>query len=181
MRKIYIAKRIASNTLNDVFIETNTDMDVDDLIHTYKSKKIDRGTYIHNGHWILRSVSKTDVLEENDLPSGLKPEHIMEMVFPKLEKSDALVAIINGRAYGTIAELGYAVGTGKHAVYVLPDSGVDNEELEDLWMSFHMAFQTKHFWQDVDIQSVEEFQNRGIRSTIDYEKYILSITPKFLK
>lgn len=180
MRKIYIAKRIASNSFDDAFVQINPTMDADDLVCAYRNKKVTRSTYIHNGHWILRPVSE-GVLEENKLPNDLGPQHIMDMVVHKLEDSDALVAVINSGSYGTIAELGYTVGTGRHAVYVLPDTDVTHEELEDLWMSFHLAFRTNHLWQDIDILSIDEFKQWGIESVADYKKYVLSIIPKFLQ
>lgn len=181
MRKIYIAKRIASNNFEDAFVEINSEMTAKDLVSAYQSKTVKRRSYIHNGHWILRSTSDEGVLEENNLPSDLSPQHIMDMVVHKLDDSDALVAVINGGAYGTIVELGYAVGTGKHAVYVLPDKDVNQEGLEDLWMSFHLAFRTANLWQDIDIQAVDEFQQKEIFTVDDYKKYILSIIPKFLQ
>ena len=181
MRKIYIAKRISSNTFDDAFVEIHEDMTPNDLVHAYTEKQVVREKYVHNGHWILRSASKDGELEENKLPDDLSPQHIMEMVVHKLNDSDALVAVINKNSYGTIAELGYAVATKKHAVYVLPDKDVTQDELEDLWMSFHLAFQTANLWCDEDIQSVEDFKEYGIMSVSDYRAYVLSVVPKFLK
>lgn len=181
MRKIYIAKRIASNTFDDASVQVHPDMSVDDLVSAYQNKEVVRKNYIHNGHWILRPVSKGGVLEENRLPPDLTPQHIMDMVIHKLNESDALVAVINSGAYGAIAELGYAVGTGKHAVYVLPDNDINVDQLEDLWMSFHLAFRTMNLWQDGDIQVLDEFKEKSIFSVDDYKRYVLSIIPKFLK
>lgn len=181
MRKIYIAKRVSSNTLNDAFVKTSTDMDANTLVKAYQQKTVPREGYIHNGHWILRSVSPAGSLGAHTLPATLTPQHIMHMVTHKLDDSDALVAIVNTSAYGTIAELGYAVGTKRHAVYVLPDRKISTDQLEDLWMSFHLAFLTAQLWTEEDIQTVAEFKEAGILSINDYRQYVLSIIPKFLK
>ena len=180
MRKIYIAKRIASNTFNDAFVEIAPEMSAVQLVEAYKSKQIKRETYIHNGHWIIRAVTD-GLLEENKLPTDLTPQHVVEMVIEKMNDSDALVAVLNSSAYGAIAELGYTVGTGKHAVYVLPERGLEEEKLQDLWMSFHLAFRTSHLWKEEDIQAIDEFSIRGIHSLEEYKKYVLAIIPNFLK
>lgn len=180
-RKIYIARSIASNTFNDAIIESTPQDTVAKLSQIYIAKEIDRGKYIHNGHWIIRSVKKDGELSEYRLPDNLQTADILKMVHKKIKSSDALVAILSSKSYGAIVELGYAVGLGNVAVYVLPEKELTDSEIQDLWLSFHFASLTYNLWEEEDISAIPEFNELGILSIEDYKKYISSIVPNFLK
>lgn len=98
----------------------------------------------------------------------------------KIRTSDAIVAIISGKSYGAIAEIGLAVGL-KKALYVLPEPNLKNDEIEDLWLSFNISLLSRSYWLESDIVSVSEFKERGIDSLESYLLYINKIVPPFLK
>ena len=75
-----------------------------------------------------------------------------------------MLAIINAKAYGTIVEIGHASGTGKLAVYVLPEKSMGMEEIEDLWLIFQAGLQTKQNWKEEDIKNIETFKEYDIYS-----------------
>lgn len=179
-RKIYIAKRIAQNQFTDAIIDVNKSMSVSELKSAYADKIVDRGGYIHNGHWIMRSISTENEFSPNNFPSDLRPCDVIEMVENKIRTSDAIVAIISGKSYGAIAEIGLAVGL-KKALYVLPEPNLKNDEIEDLWLSFNISLLSRSYWLESDIVSVSEFKERGIDSLESYLLYINKIVPPFLK
>ena len=103
------------------------------------------------------------------------------MVKRKIEDSDIVVGIVNCKAYGTIAELGYASSIPSKACYVLPDKKMIDDDYCDLWFIFQIVRNTERFWSDVDIQSISEFKSFGIDSVKSYVLFIESVVPKFMK
>jgi nucleoside 2-deoxyribosyltransferase len=181
MKKIYIAKRIATMSNDQTILAISPDMSVQEIHDIYISHSIPRKAYIYNGHWILRSPLSESHFTENRLPENMRPLDIWDMVKEKIDTSDIVVGIINSKAYGTIAELGYASSKGTIAVYVLPELGMAESELQDLWFIFQIAQSTKHLWEDTDIQMLDEFKEFKIYSIQDYERYLANIVPNFMK
>lgn len=181
LRKIYFARRILPNADPETILTVNSSMTVDEVIGAYANKILDKGNYVCNGHWILRGKNSESSLKDNNLPEGLSPANIWSMARQKIETSDAVLAIINTKAHGTIAEAGYASRSGKIAVYLLPDQDVSDEDLQDLWLVFQIACSTKHLWKQEDIGAIPEFKKRGIHSIADYSNFIAGIVPNFLK
>ena len=105
----------------------------------------------------------------------------MRVVLAKIVNPSADVGIVNGNAYGTIAELGYACKCKDVAVYVLPDNKVDSDELQDLWFLFQIIKDTKHLWSDEDIKNIEEFAEFNIFSLKDYECFLDTVIHNFMK
>lgn len=180
MRKIYIAKRIASNIFEDAFIKVSPQNTIAEIEKLYASKIIKRDKYIHNGQWILRPVINEN-LDKNNLPKELRPNNILDMVINKIKTSDAFVAIIDTKSYGAIIEIGYAVALNTCAVYVLFDINLKQDEISDLWMSIHLSRKTSTLWRDEDIKAILDFTEREIFCINDYINYIESVVPLFLK
>ena len=115
------------------------------------------------------------------LPPLLMPSDVLEMVKAKIIFSDALIAILGPKSFGAVVELGYAIGRGNVAVYVLPERNLEQNVIKDLWLSFQFALHTQHLWKQSDIESVEEFKMHNIFTVEDYKNFILNITPLFLE
>ena len=180
-KKVYIAKRIPKNPSPHFILNIDSLMTVEQIKLLYIEKVYISEKYIYNGPWILRPPLSDTEFSLNQLPIDLKPNHIWDMVRDKIESSDVVLGIINSKSYGTIAEVGYACNCKTVAVYVLPDEDVSEEELQDLWFLFQIAKITRHLWSDVDIKNINEFSERGINSLQEYEDFINTIIPNFMK
>lgn len=180
-RKLFFSRRMPPQVVVEEILDVQIDMSEEKVHELYTSKTIESDSFIRNGPWTLRPVlDKQGSLADNRVPHSVTATSVWKMVKQKIDESDALIAIVNLKAYGTVVEVGYAVGLHRMAVYVLADLENSYEDTIDLWMSFYLAYQTKHLWKEEDIKNVEEFQVRGINSIADYEKYIHKIIPRFL-
>ena len=180
-RKIYFAGRILPNADPETSLMVNSSMTVSEVTNAYINKVLNKGSYIHNGHWILRNICSENSFENNNIPKAISPADIWDMVRQKIETSDAVLAIINTRAHGTIAEAGYAARSGKVAVYLLPDQDMKDGDLQDFWLVFQIACSTKHLWKQEDIENIPHFKKYDIRSITDYSNFVANIIPNFLK
>jgi hypothetical protein len=180
-RKIFFSRRMPPKAILQEVLDIDVEMSEERVTELYVTKSIENDNFTHNGPWTLRPVlDKLGTLAESSIPSSITAKSVWSMVKQKIDQSDVLVAIVNKKAHGTVVEIGYAVGLGRIAVYVLPDFANKYEDTIDLWMSFQLAYQTKNFWKEEDILNVAEFQKRGIDSISEYENYINSIVPRFL-
>ncbi len=180
MKKIYFARRIQSNPSAKLILDVRKEMSPQDIHVLYVEKEEKYRNYIHNGHWILRPPITEDNFSLNTLPNALRPLHVWHMVRQKIEESNIFFGVINVKAFGTIAEVGYACKCNM-AVYILPDENVTKEELEDLWFLFQMVQTTRLFWHDIDFQVIEDFSRFNINSVDEYLSYIETIVPVFMK
>ena len=181
MKKVYIARRIPKQANPQFVLDVRPDMSLEQVFEIYTQKIYIQGLYIYNGPWILRPPISGDVFTLNTLPKSLTPMHVWDMVKSKIESSDVFIGIINSKSYGTIAELGYACNCPNMAVYVIPDTNLTDEELQDLWFVFQMAKKSEHLWCEEDIKGVKEFAQFNIHSLNDYKSLISKIVPNFLK
>ncbi len=180
LKKVYIAKRIPKDPPPHLILNINSLMTIREVDSLYIEKIFVDTNYVYNGPWILRPPLSEDEFSLNHLPPNLKPIHIWNMVKKKIESSDVVLGIINGKAYGTIAEVGYASNCKTIAVYILPDENISNDELRDLWFIFQIAKTTKHLWSEDDIKNINEFKIRDINSIEEYENFISNIVPNFM-
>ena len=181
MKKVYIARRIPTDPNPECVLSISSEMSPEEIRYLYVNKIQDKESYIYNGPWILRPPLPSGDFEKSKLPKALKPYHIWDMVKRKIEDSDIVVGIVNCKAYGTIAELGYASSIPSKACYVLPDKKMIDDDYCDLWFIFQIVRNTERFWSDVDIQSISEFKSFGIDSVKSYVLFIESVVPKFMK
>ena len=181
MKKIYKAKRIPKDSPPHLILEIKSFMTIKEIHSLYVEKVFVGQKYIYNGPWILRPPVSEDEFTENHLPIDLQPNDIWLMVKNKIENSDVFLGIVNSKSYGTIAEISYACKCKGVAVYVLPDKEVNDEELQDLWFLFQMIKDTKDLWCDDDIKNIEEFSDLGITSIKEYETFLGTIVPNFMK
>lgn len=181
MKKVYFAKRIPKMSDANLILDINSTMTIEEIHNLYVIKSIVCVDYIYNGHWILRPPTSNNEFSINHLPAKLKPNHIWKMVKEKIESSDVVFGIVSNKSYGTIAEISYACKCKEIAVYALPDSGVAGEELQDLWFVFQIIKETKHLWRDQDIKNIKEFSRFGITSIKEYELFLETIIPNFMK
>lgn len=181
MKKVYIAKRIPKNPLPHLVLSISNLMSVEQIHSLYVNKVFADENYIYNGPWILRPPLTEEDFSRNNLPVELKPQHVWKMVKEKIEASDVVIGIISGKAYGTIAEVGYACNCKNIAVYVLPEQNIQEDELQDLWFLFQMAKETKDLWSENDIKNVKEFSKIGINSLQDYVRFLENIVPNFIR
>ncbi len=180
MKKVYFASRIPEHPETFTVLEIDEKVSVDEIGRKYGDKIIDRGSYIHNGPWILRAPSGDgDFL--NKLPEELTTAQVWNMVKEKIESSDVVIGLVNTKSFGTIAELGYACKCPRVAVYVLPDLDVTPEQLSDLWFIFNMSVETQDRWNDEDIRLISKFAECDIHSVSDYEEFISGIIPNFMR
>jgi hypothetical protein len=180
-RRIFFSRRMPPQVVIEEILDVNINMSEATVTELYTTKRIENEKFIRNGPWTLRPVlDKDGSLADNLIPTSITAKSVWAMVKHKIDDSDVLIAIVNSKAYGTVVEIGYAVGLSKMAVYVLADLENTYEDTIDLWMSFYLAHQTKEFWNEEDILNIEEFNIRGIHSIQDYEAYINNIIPRFL-
>ena len=162
-------------------INTTNEMVPAEIHGIYVNKVQVFDSYIYNGPWILRPPISDNVFSINNLPESLKPEDIWKMVKNKIDSSDVFVGIVNSKSYGTIAEAGYACQNKNIAVYIIPEFGLNEDELQDLWFIFQIAKNTRLRWDDGDFKTIPEFKNLGINSVHQYESYVDKIIPNFMK
>ena len=179
-RKIYFASRIVPDVAKEGVLAISSEMTADEIKKIYANHAIERENYIHNGHWILRPIHSENRFLKNNFPSSITPYHVWEMVRSKIEDSDAMLAIVTPRAYGTIAEIGYACGSKNIPVYILPEIGLSFTEIQDLWLVFQESLSTKDMWQENDIVNVPQFKSWNINSISEYLKFITGIVPDFI-
>ena len=180
-RRIYIARKILPDPTSETVLDITSGLGVEEIKLLYVNREIERDTFIHNGHWVLRPINAEGALIKTTLPFSLTPRDVFEMVEAKISSSDALIAILGPKSFGAIVELGYAIGRGDVAVYVLPEKDLEREMVKDLWLSFQFALRTRRLWKQSDIESVEEFKMYGIHTVENYENFILNIIPPFLE
>lgn len=182
MRRIYLAKRIAPTDDPRETLQLRADMTLDEVRAVYRDTVIDKGNWIHNGHWIMRPRLKDGTLDTQKLPPCITPLSVWQMCKDKIDTSDAFVAVLQPEAYGAVAEAGYACGTGKIALYTLIDPACATDEVyREMWFVFEMALATKHLWKDEDIANVPCFAGQGIFDSMQYEQHVLSLIPTFLR
>lgn len=181
VRKIYFTRRILPDADPETILTVQPSMTVAEVTNAYANKILDKGKYLYNGHWILRGISAENSFKDNNIPKNISPYDIWNMVRQKIETSDIVLATINSKAHGTIAEAGYAAQSGRIAVYLLPDQNMSDEDLQDLWLVFQIALSTKHLWKQRDIEDIPDFKRYDIYSISDYLNFIVNIVPNFLK
>ncbi|MFZ2151281.1 MAG: hypothetical protein WAZ12_01605 [Candidatus Absconditicoccaceae bacterium] len=181
MKKVYIAKRIPKQTRSEFILDVKKEMSSKEVFELYVNKIEILEKYIYNGPWVLRPPLAEDVFVLNNMPSKLTTSDIWNMVKEKITSSDIFIGIITNKAYGTIAEAGYACKCKNIAVYILPEVGLSDEEIQDLWLIFQIARETKHLWNDEDIKMLDIFSDFNIHSVEQYESYVSDITPNFMK
>lgn len=179
-RSHYYAKRISANAPQNEILPISSTMQVDDIHKCYIEKCVEFDHHISHGPWILRPIIKEGTFHQNNFPDDILPLHIWRMVKYKIEISHALIAVIDLKSFGTIAEAGYAAGLGTVAVYILPDKKLIKEDIKDLWLIFQLSLQTKHLWEEEDIANASLFLEYGIKNIKEYEDFILKIIPNFL-
>ncbi len=180
-KKVYIAKRIPKNPPPHLVLNIDSSMSVKQIYSLYVEKTFVEKNYIYNGPWILRPPLSEKEFSTNQLPSDLKPIDIWNMVKEKIESSNVVLGIINNKAYGTIAEVSYACNQKETAVYVLPDRNISMDKLQDLWFLFQICKTTKQSWANDDIKNIKEFAALHITSLQEYEKFLETIVPNFMK
>jgi len=181
MKKVYIARRISKNPESKLVLNIKREMSLDEIFKNYSEKEEFFGSYIYNGPWTLRPPVSDDVFAFNNMPADLTPVDVWNMVKQKIESSDVFLGILNNKSFGTIAESGYACCCKNIAVYILPELGISSEELQDLWFVFQMAKNSKRLWCDEDIKMLDIFSSFSICSISQYEEYVSSIIPNFMK
>lgn len=181
MKKIYIARQIPKMASPAFILNITKDMTLIEIRKAYVDKIQIFDSYIYNGPWILRPPITDNTFEDNNLPLYLRPEHVWQMVKEKIHTSDVFIGIVNSKSYGTIAEAGYACQCNDIAVYIIPELGLNEEEIQDLWFIFQIAKNTKPRWDDNDFKTIPEFKNFGINSVHEYESYVDKIIPNFMK
>ncbi len=179
-RAYYLARRIPANATLDEILPVTPQMTPKQIQDLYITKTTTYDTYIHNGPWILRPIIAEGTFYQNPFPPSLAPYHVWEMVKTKIERSDVLVAIVNPKSYGAIVEVGYAVGLGTLAVYVLPDKELTDEERKDLWLVIQTSVQTRALWKEEDILNIYTFREYNIFTLDEYINFISVIVPNFL-
>lgn len=181
MKKVYLARRIPKNPDPYLILNLTKDMVVNDVMEAYHKKSELCDGFIHNGPWILRPPISDNSFTENRMPEGLKPNDVWNMVKGKIESSNVYLGIISSKSYGVIAEAGYACKCKGVAVYILPEIGLEEDDLQDLWFIFQMIKTTEHLWSDEDIKMLVEFKDFNINSVEEYKLYIHKIIPNFMK
>lgn len=179
-RSYYFARRIPANATPEEILVITPQMTVQEVYSRYVGKATEYDAYIHNGPWILRPIVSEGIFYENNFPAELTPYNVWEMVGKKMEQSHVLIAIVNPKSYGAIVEVGYAVGIGTIAVYVLPDKELSYEERQDLWLVMQTSIQTRSLWKEEDIQNTTIFREYNIFTLDEYLAFITVIIPNFL-
>lgn len=179
-RAYYFARRIPIHATPNEILTITPQMAPREIHDLYVGKSTSYDSHIHNGPWILRPIVAEGIFYENTFPPALTPYNIWEMVGRKIEQSHVLVAIVNPKSYGAIVEVGYAVGLGTVAVYVLPDKELTHEERQDLWLVLQASIQTQALWKDEDIVNAAAFREYNIFTIGEYLDFVTAIIPNFL-
>ncbi len=180
-RTYYFARRIPTHASEEECLSILLGMSSDEIHRLYTEKVIDHGLVVSNGPWILRPFLDAGVHQPNCFPEDLSPYRVWRMVQQKIASSSAVVALVDPKAYGTIAEISYAAGLGTVGVYVLPAPDITYEDRADLWLSFQLSLETSRLWMEEDITNVDLFGERNIHSLADYRRFVEAIVPKFLR
>ena len=106
---------------------------------------------------------------------------VWEITKGQINKCDVMVAVVTPKAYGTLAEVAYAVGRGNIAVYAFPDSNMTEAEIADLWYIFQMALSTKPLWKEKHFKYKPNIFPKENLTPAKYEESIRAITPMFAR
>ncbi len=145
---IYFANRIPVNPPAELLLPLESTMTLEKIQEIYAKALLDRGDYFYNGPWVFSFLSEEGKYEKGKLPKETQALDILRMITKKIETSSVMVAVVSGKAYGTIAEIGYAVAKGNIPVYVFPDPSLSQEEVQDLWFVFQMGAMTSCLWKE---------------------------------
>ncbi|MGL5784923.1 MAG: hypothetical protein ACRCYZ_05660 [Alphaproteobacteria bacterium] len=175
---VYFASRIPINPPAELLLPLDSTMSLEKIQKIYADVLLDRGNYFYNGPWVFSFLSAEGKYEKGRLPKGTQALDILKMITQKIQTSSVMVAIVSGKAYGTIAEIGYAVAKGNIPVYVFPDPALTREEIQDLWFVFQMGAMTSCLWQE------EHFNTPSLlpqRTTLQaYRAFLETLKPSFL-
>ncbi|MBY0281677.1 MAG: nucleoside 2-deoxyribosyltransferase [Alphaproteobacteria bacterium] len=177
--KIFFARRII-HIGKESHLSVDPNMPASELRQTFYNKEIIYPDYIHNGPWVFRPVLEEGKYADAPL-KNLNPMDVWEITKEQINKCDVLVAVVSPTAYGTLAEVAYAVGRGDIAVYVFPDNNMTEEEITDLWYLFQMALSTKHLWKEKHFKYKPNIFPKENLNPQKYEESIRNITPMFAR
>ncbi|MBY0462511.1 MAG: nucleoside 2-deoxyribosyltransferase [Alphaproteobacteria bacterium] len=177
--KIFFARRIIHiGKESHLYVDPN--MSATELRKSFYNKEIVYPDYIHNGPWVFRPVLEEGKYADAPL-KNLNPIDVWEITREQIDKCSVLVAVVTPTAYGTLAEVAYAVGRGNIAVYVFPDNNMTEAEITDLWYVFQMALSTKHLWKEKHFKYKPNIFPKENLNPQKYEESIRSITPMFAR
>ncbi|NBT85523.1 MAG: hypothetical protein EBT45_03350 [Alphaproteobacteria bacterium] len=177
--KIFFARRIIQIG-KESHLTVDPNMSASELKKSFYNKEIIYPDYIHNGPWVFRPVLEEGKYADAPL-KNLNPIDVWEITKEQINKCDVLVAVISPTAYGTLAEVAYAVGRGNIAVYVFPDNNMTEAEITDLWYVFQMALSTKHLWKEKHFKYKPNIFPKENLNPQKYEESIRNITPMFAR
>jgi hypothetical protein len=177
--KIFFARRIIHiGKESHLYVDPN--MSATELRKSFYNKEIVYPDYIHNGPWVFRPVLEEGKYADAPL-KNLNPIDVWEITREQIDKCSVLVAVVTPTAYGTLAEVAYAVGRGNIAVYVFPDNNMTEAEITDLWYVFQMALSTKHLWKEKHFKYKPNIFPKENLNPQKYEESIRNITPMFAR
>ncbi len=177
--KIFFARRIIQIG-KESHLTVDPNMSASELKRSFYNKEIVYPDYIHNGPWVFRPVLEEGKYADAPL-KNLNPMDVWEITKGQINKCDVMVAVVTPKAYGTLAEIAYAVGRGNIAVYVFPDSNMTEAEIADLWYIFQMALSTKPLWKEKHFKYKPNIFPKENLTPIKYEESIRAITPMFAR
>jgi hypothetical protein len=177
--KIFFARRII-HIGKESHLDVDPNMSASELKKSFYNKEIVYPDYIHNGPWVFRPVLEEGKYADAPL-KNLNPTDVWEITKDQINTCDVLVAVVTSKAYGTLAEVAYAVGRGNIAVYVFPDANMTEVEIADLWYVFQMALSTKHLWKKKHFKYKPNIFPKENLDPIKYEQEIRAITPMFAR
>lgn len=177
--KIFFARRIIQIG-KESHLAVDPNMSASELKRSFYNKAIVYTDYIHNGPWVFRPVLEEGKYADAPL-KNLNPTDVWEITKEQINQCNVLVAVVTPKAYGTLAEVAYAVGRGNIAVYVFPENNMTDVEIADLWYLFQMALSTKHLWKEKHFKYKPNiFPKEGL-TPLKYEEEIRSIKPMFAR
>lgn len=177
--KIFFARRII-HIGKESHLAVDPNMSTPELKKSFYNKEIVYPDYIHNGPWVFRPVLEEGKYADAPL-KNLNPTDVWEITKDQINRCDVLVAVVTPKAYGTLAEVAYAVGRGNIAVYVFPDNNMTEAEIADLWYVFQMALSTKHLWKKKHFKYKPNIFPKENLTPQKYEQEIRAITPMFAR
>jgi hypothetical protein len=175
---VYFARRIPVNPPPELLLPISPQTDLQEMYKLYATTLWDKGDYIYSGPWIFSRLSAEGEREKGKLPKETRPIDIVKMVTQRVKTSSMLVAVISGKSYGTISEIGFAVRMGDIPVYVFPDPSLTQEEIQDLWFVFHMAAMTSHLWKEEHFKMSSLFPQQTTLK--GYHAFLETLKPSFL-
>ncbi len=177
--KIFFARRII-HIGKESHLAVDPNMSTSELKRSFYNKEIVYTDYIHNGPWVFRPVLEEGKYADAPL-KNLNPMDVWEITKEQINQCDVLVAVVTPKAYGTLAEVAYAVGRGNIAVYVFPENNMTDGEIADLWYVFQMALSTKHLWKEKHFQYKPNIFPQDSLDPLKYEEKIRAIKPMFAR